>query len=125
MNILRITTSAIAGILLMGTAARADDVADFYRGKRINLVIGYGTGGGYDTYARLLARFIGSNIPGKPNVIAQNMPGAGSRGAANWLFNVAPRDGTAIAMLSQSTPIDQALGATGIQFDARRFNWIG
>ena len=125
MNILRTTAAAITATLLLGTGARADDVADFYRGKRINLVIGYGTGGGYDTYARLLARFIGKNLPGNPNVIAQNMPGAGSRGAANWLFNVAPRDGTAIAMLSQSTPVDQALGAAGIQFDARRFNWIG
>jgi tripartite-type tricarboxylate transporter receptor subunit TctC len=125
MNILRTTAAVITATLLFGTVAQADDVADFYRGKRINLVIGYGTGGGYDTYARLLARFIGKNLPGNPNVIAQNMPGAGSRGAANWLFNVAPRDGTAIAMLSQSTPIDQALGAAGIQFDARRFNWIG
>ena len=125
MNVLRTTAAAITATLLLGTGARADDVADFYRGKRINLVIGYGTGGGYDTYARLLARFIGKNLPGNPNVIAQNMPGAASRGAANWLFNVAPRDGTAIAMLSQSTPVDQALGAAGIQFDARRFNWIG
>jgi tripartite-type tricarboxylate transporter receptor subunit TctC len=125
MNILRITPVAVAAMLVFGTAARTDDVADFYRGKRINLVIGYGTGGGYDTYARLLARFIGNNIPGTPNIIAQNMPGAGSRGAANWLANVAPRDGTVIAMLSQSTPVDQALGESGIQFDVRRFNWIG
>src|SRR4051812_44492530 len=117
------TAAAFAGVLLSCASSQAQE--DFYRGKRINLVIGYGTGGGYDTYARLLARFIGNHIPGRPNIIAQNMPGAGSRGAANWLFNVAPRDGTAIAMLSQSTPIDQALGATGIQFDARRFNWIG
>src|SRR5437764_12244745 len=125
MNFLRMTAVAIAGALLFSTAALADDVADFYRGKRINLVIGYGTGGGYDTYARLLARFIGKNLPGNPNVIAQNMPGAGSRGAANWLYNVAPRDGTVIAMLSQSTPVDQALGEAGIQFDVRRLNWIG
>src|SRR4051812_18258721 len=105
--------------------ARADDVADFYRGKRINLVIGYGSGGGYDTYARLLTRFIGEHIPGNPTIVPQNMPGAGSRGAANWLANVAPKDGTVISMLSQSTPTDQALGQPGIQFDVRRFNWIG
>lgn len=120
---MKITTFAIAAILLSFATAKAQD--DFYRGKRINLVIGYGTGGGYDTYARLLARFIGNHIPGRPNIIAQNMPGAGSRGAANWLYNVAPRDGTVIAMLSQSTPADQALGESGVQFDARRFNWIG
>jgi tripartite-type tricarboxylate transporter receptor subunit TctC len=73
----------------------------------------------------LLARFIGEHIPGKPTVIAQNMPGAGSRNAANWLYKVAPKDGTVLAVLSQATPADQALGQPGIQFDARQFNWIG
>jgi len=111
--------------LAIAAPARADSVADFYRGKRINLVIGFGTGGGYDTYARLLARFIGEHIPGNPGVVAQNMPGAGSRGAANWLYRVAPKDGTVIATLGQGTATDQALGQPGIQFDARRFNWIG
>jgi tripartite-type tricarboxylate transporter receptor subunit TctC len=105
--------------------AAAEDVADFYRGKRINLVVGYGTGGGYDLYARMLGRFLGEHIPGKPTIIAQNMPGAGSRGAANWLYNVAPKDGTVIATLSQTTPTDQALGQAGVQFDVRKFNWIG
>jgi len=111
--------------LAIAAPARADSVADFYRGKRINLVIGFGTGGGYDSYARLLARFIGEHIPGNPGVVAQNMPGAGSRGAANWLYRVAPKDGTVIATLGQATATDQALGQPGIQFDARRFNWLG
>src|ERR1700736_1681957 len=122
----------IAGLLLaaalplcMAVPALADDVADFYRGKRISLVVGYGTGGGYDLYARMLGRFMGDHIPGKPTIIAQNMPGAGSRGAANWLYKVAPRDGTVIATLSQTTPTDQALGQPGVQFDVRKFNWIG
>ncbi len=80
----------LAGLLLavalpLRIAAPADDVADFYRGKRINLVVGYGTGGGYDLSARMLGRFMGDHIPGKPTIIAQNMPGAGSRGAANCL----------------------------------------
>ncbi len=122
------TIRRIFAALLIASLASpcgAQTVADFYRGKRVNLVIGYGPGGGYDTYARLLARFIGEHIPGKPTVVSQNMPGAGSRGAANWLYNVAPKDGTVIAMLSQGTPTDQALGQPGIQFDARRFNWIG
>ena len=112
---------------LLGTAAlpAAADVADFYRGKRINFVIGFGTGGGYDIYARLFARFVGEHIPGNPTVVPQNMPGAGSRRAANWLYAVAPKDGTAIACLGQATPTDQALGQAGIQFDARKFNWIG
>jgi tripartite-type tricarboxylate transporter receptor subunit TctC len=119
---------ALAAASLLGSAAlpaSADDVADFYRGKRINFVIGYGTGGGYDIYARLFARFIGEHIPGNPTVVPQNMPGAGSRRAANWLYSVAPKDGTTIACLGQATPTDQALGQPGIQFDARKFNWIG
>src|SRR6266436_5982423 len=120
-------TMLVAATLLGANAslAAADDVADFYRGKRINFVIGYGTGGGYDIYARLFARFIGEHIPGNPTVVPQNMPGAGSRRAANWLYAVAPKDGTAIACLGQATPTDQALGQPGIQFDARKFNWIG
>src|SRR5712671_1938088 len=125
MHILRMAGAVVAATLLVNAAAAADDVADFYRGKRVNLVIGYGPGGGYDTYARLLARFIGEHIPGNPTVIAQNMPGAGSRGAANWLYNVAPKDGTVVATLSQTTPTDQALGQPGIQFEAQKFNWIG
>jgi len=117
----------LVAAMLIGAAASpaAADVADFYRGKRINFVIGYGTGGGYDIYARLFARFIGDHIPGNPTVVPQNMPGAGSRRAANWLYAVAPKDGTAIACLGQATPTDQALGQPGIQFDARKFNWIG
>jgi tripartite-type tricarboxylate transporter receptor subunit TctC len=115
----------VTAFLAFAVPARADSVADFYRGKRINLVIGYGTGGGYDSYARLLARFLGEHIPGNPGIIAQNMPGAGSRGAANWLYRIAPKDGTVIATLGQGTATDQALGQPGIQFDARRFNWIG
>jgi tripartite-type tricarboxylate transporter receptor subunit TctC len=117
--------ASCALLALTSAQAVADPIEDFYRGKRVTLVIGYGTGGGYDTYARLFARFVGEHIPGKPTVIAQNMPGAGSRGAANWLYNVAPKDGTVIATLSQTTPTDQALGQSGIQFDARRYNWIG
>jgi tripartite-type tricarboxylate transporter receptor subunit TctC len=122
-----ILTTLVAATLLGSPAlpAAAADVSDFYRGKRINFVIGYGTGGGYDIYARLFARFIVEHIPGNPTVVPQNMPGAGSRRAANWLYSVAPKDGTVLACLGQATPTDQALGQPGIQFDARKFNWIG
>jgi tripartite-type tricarboxylate transporter receptor subunit TctC len=117
---------AVATLLgSLAVPAAATDVSDFYRGKRVNFVIGYGTGGGYDIYARLFVRFIGEHIPGNPTVVPQNMPGAGSRRAANWLYAVAPKDGTVLASLGQATPIDQALGQPGIQFDARKFNWIG
>jgi tripartite-type tricarboxylate transporter receptor subunit TctC len=120
----RILAPLLAAALFAAPAA-ADEVADFYRGKRITLVIGYGPGGGYDLYARLFARFLGEHIPGKPTLVAQNMPGAGSRTAANWLYRLAPKDGTVIATLGQATPADQALGQPGVQFDVRRFNWIG
>jgi tripartite-type tricarboxylate transporter receptor subunit TctC len=127
MKCLPVVTVLLAGSLLSGLAApaRADDVADFYRGKRVSLIIGFGTGGGYDLYARMFGRFLGEHIPGKPTIVAQNMPGAGSRSAANWLSKIAPKDGTVIACLGQATPTDQALGQPGVQFDARKFNWIG
>src|SRR5438874_3383419 len=120
MLIVRILLFSLAAALV-SAPARAQSVADFYRGKRINLIIGYGTGGGYDQYARLLGHYIGEHIPGNPTIVPQNMPGAGSRSAANWLYRVAPKDGTVIATLGQGTAVDQALGQPGIQFDARRF----
>src|SRR5262249_12289146 len=81
-------------IVLAGPAAAAADVADFYRGKRINMIVSYGTGGGYDVYARVLSRHMSRHIPGNPSIIIQNMPGAGSLRGANYIYNVAPRDGT-------------------------------
>jgi tripartite-type tricarboxylate transporter receptor subunit TctC len=127
MKICHLPTALLTCVLLAGVTppAAADPVADFYRGRQISLIIGYASGGGYDAYARMLARFISYHIPGNPTIVAQNMPGAGSRGAANWLYKVAPKDGTVIATLSQTTPIDQALDKPGIQFDSRKFNWIG
>src|SRR5262245_22579469 len=123
------TLAALTTALLIATSTTAiaqnDEVADFYRGKTVRLVIGYGPGGGYDVYGKFLARYLGEHIPGKPTVIAQNMPGAGSRSAANWLYKVAPKDGTVLAVLGQATPADQALGQPGVQFDVRQFNWIG
>ena len=101
MFMLRVLLLPLAVASFAATPVGAEPVADFYRGKRINLVIGYGTGGGYDSYARLLARFLGEHIPGNPGIIAQNMPGAGSRNAANWLYRIAPKDGTVIATLGQ------------------------
>ena len=105
--------------------AIAADVGDFYRGRQVELVIGMDVGGGYDTYARLIGRYLGKYIPGNPTFIPQNMTGAGSRTAANWLYNVAPRDGSVIGSLTEGTPLDQARKQPGIQFDATKFNWIG
>lgn len=124
----RAVPATIAAVLVMFgmvNRAAAQPVADFYKGKQMPLVIGYGVGGGYDQYARVLARFMGAHIPGEPTLVVQNMPGAGSRKAANWLYNIAPKDGGVLATLGQNTPTDQALGQPGIQFDAAKFNWIG
>jgi tripartite-type tricarboxylate transporter receptor subunit TctC len=103
----------------------ADDPATFYRGKQIRMVINTDPGGGYDLYARLVGRYLQRHIPGNPTIVPENMPGAGGHTAANWLYNIAPKDGTVIGALEQSTPSDQAMGVLGVQFDATRFNWIG
>ena len=106
--------------------AKADAVADFYRGKTVTLVVGYGPGGGYDVYARLVGRHLGRHIPGNPTVVVQNMPGAGSLRAVNWLNNLAPRDGTAIAHFARNMPLMGMLGNNAnAQFDPRKFNWLG
>lgn len=97
-----------------------------YQSKdRINVLIGYEPGGGYDVYGRFVARFLGKFLSGNPQVVPQNMPGAGSLHAANHIFNVAPKDGTVIGTVSQSLPLMQLLGQPGILFDADRFVWLG
>src|SRR5437868_11015034 len=91
-----------AFVVLAAQEARADDVAEFYKGKRINLIVSYGTGGGYDVYARVLAHHIGKHIPGNPTIVVQNMPGAGSLRGTNYLYNVAPKDGTAFGTFARN-----------------------
>jgi tripartite-type tricarboxylate transporter receptor subunit TctC len=114
-----------AGCLALSAAHAADPVADFYKGKHVDMVIGSPTGGGYDLYARLLARHLANHIPGNPTIVPRNMPGAGTLVAANWLYNVAPKDGTVLGSVNQTVAADQAKGADGVQYDARQFAWIG
>ncbi|MDB5650264.1 MAG: hypothetical protein JWL62_1784 [Hyphomicrobiales bacterium] len=118
---------ALALTLAMAVApAQAESVAEFYKGKTVQLVVGYGPGGGYDVYARLLARFLGKHIPGNPTVIVQNMPGAGSLRAANYLYATAPRDGTVIGTFARNMPLMGVLGGnSNVQFDPRKFTWLG
>jgi tripartite-type tricarboxylate transporter receptor subunit TctC len=105
---------------------QVDTAAHFYKGKQLNLIVGYGPGGGYDVYARLLARHFGRFIPGNPNVVVQNMPGAGSLRAVNYLYNVAPKDGTTIAMFSRNMPLIGLLGSnSNVQFNPRKLTWVG
>ena len=108
-----------------GTAVSQQAVEDFYRGKKIDLIIGYSPGGTYDLYARLVARHLADFIPGKPLIVPRNMPGAGSRAAANWVYNVAPKDGTVLATADQSLSLEQAAGDKRINFDTRKFIYIG
>jgi tripartite-type tricarboxylate transporter receptor subunit TctC len=112
-------------LLLAMPSGQAQPVADFYRGRTIQLLIGYTAGGGYDLNARVLARHIGKHIPGNPNVVAQNMAGAGSLRLANFLYNVAPKDGTAIGMVGRGMAMEPLIGGSATQYDARRYTWIG
>jgi tripartite-type tricarboxylate transporter receptor subunit TctC len=92
-----VTAVALAGAFLISAGIVAADAADFYQGKQLTIIVGSSSGGGYDTYARAISRHISRFLPGKPTVVVQNMPGAGSVKASNYLYNVAPKDGTAIA----------------------------
>src|SRR5215470_9224967 len=111
-----LATVALAAVLVV-RAAQADDVAQFYKGKQLNLIVGYGPGGGYDIYARVLARHLGRYIPGNPTVVPKNMEGAGSLRLANWLYNVAPKDGSAFGMIGRGTGFDPLLGHKSAQFE--------
>jgi tripartite-type tricarboxylate transporter receptor subunit TctC len=108
------------------TAARSQQsVEDFYRGKKIDLIIGYSSGGTYDLYARLVARHLGQHIPGKPLIVPRNMPGAGSRAAATSIGTVVPRDGTVLATADQLLALQQAAGDKRVNFDTTKFIYIG
>ena len=105
-------------------AARAQSVVDFYRGKSIDLDIGYSVGGGYDLYARLIARRLSDHIPGNPTIVPKNIEGAGSLRLANYLYAAAPSDGAVIGATSRGA-FDPLLNETGARFDASKFSWIG
>ncbi len=126
MGSLRARAGAILASLLVAGSAAAQTPADFYRGKTIQFLIGYEPGTGYDLYARLLTRYYGKHIPGAPNVVPQNMPGAGSIKAANYLYEISPRDGTQLGMTGRGTPMTPLLGGKGATFkDNASFSWIG
>jgi tripartite-type tricarboxylate transporter receptor subunit TctC len=107
------------------TPALADPVEDFYRGRTITLIVGYTVGGGYDVYARVLARHMSRHIPGNPSIVPQNLAGAGSLRSANYLYNAAPKDGTAIGTFGRGMAMEPLIGTSSTQFDATRFGWLG
>jgi len=111
---------------LLGLApACADEVADFYRGKELRLVIGASVGGGYDIYARAIAKHLSAHIPGNPAIVPQDMPAGGGLAAANHIYNVAARDGTVIGALQNTVPLEPFFNNRQAQFDAEKFGWLG
>jgi tripartite-type tricarboxylate transporter receptor subunit TctC len=120
----RILSLALALVAVVPTSARAD-IAEFYRGKNLRILVGYGPGAGYDVFARLLGRHIARYIPGRPTIVIQNMPGAASLTMTNYMYNVAARDGTAIGLPARGLFIEPLFGNDNAKFEARKFTWIG
>ena len=116
---------AVATLLLTGGGALAQPAGDLYKGRNVDLYIGYSAGGGYDLYARAVARYIGRHLPGNPTITPRNMEGAGSLRLANWLYNLGPKDGLSFGTFARGTAFDPLFGATQAQFDAAKYNWIG
>jgi tripartite-type tricarboxylate transporter receptor subunit TctC len=125
-NLLRALAGAALTALAAASPVQAQDaVAQFYKGKQINLYIGTSPGGGYDTYARLLARRFSSYIPGNPAIIPQNMPGAGSNKLASFMYSVAPKDGTAVGAIFSGAILQPLVGDTPTQHDPSKFIYLG
>ena len=118
-------SAALALVLFSNATQRALAQDPFFKGKTINLVVGYSAGGGYDQYARLAARHLGRHIPGTPNIIVQNMPGAASIKSVLYLDTVAPRDGSVITTFNFGQIGDSRMMPEKVKVDFRKFNWIG
>ena len=121
----RIVAAALVVLCALTAPASAQTPDEFYRGKQIRIVVGTAAGGDYDVWARLLARHLVRYLPGNPGIVVENMPGAGSLVATNHLYNVAPRDGTVIGMMSRSMPAAAVMGVPNVRFDPVKFNWLG
>jgi tripartite-type tricarboxylate transporter receptor subunit TctC len=121
-------TCLFAALALTGASTSAiaqGAVADFYKRTNITVLVGSGTGGGYDAYARLLSRHMGRFVPGSPSAIVQNMPGAGGLKSANHLYMIAPKDGSTLAILHNTLTLNQIAGSSSVSYDMRRFAWLG
>jgi tripartite-type tricarboxylate transporter receptor subunit TctC len=116
--------SGVAAVLIAAAAmAQVPEIS--FAGKTVTMIIGFGPGGGYDLWARTIARHLGKHLPGNPIVAPQNLEGAGSYRAANFIYNVAPKDGTAIGAIARDAVLGPLTGAPGAQFDATKFSWLG
>ncbi len=122
----RLAGMAAAGIVATSTApASADAVSEFYSGRSFEIHVGFAAGGGYDTYARLLSRYIGDHIPGKPTVIVKNRTGSATIKLSNILYNKGPMDGSVMGMVARGIPTHEMLGGKGAKFDPTKFHWVG
>ena len=126
---MRVGIGAVAGFAMLSalgmTPAAAQSAEQPYAGKSVNMIIGFGAGGGYDRWARVIGRHIGKHLPGKPSVIPQNMPGAGSYVAASYIYNVAPKDGTVFGAIARDAALGPLSGAPGAKFDPLKISWMG
>jgi tripartite-type tricarboxylate transporter receptor subunit TctC len=120
---MRTLAISMIALLALGAPAQAQSVEEFYRGKTVNMVVGFTAGGGYDVYARVLARHLGRHIPGNPNVVVQNMPGAGSLKATQYVYGIAPKDGTVLATVSRGMVTEPLY--SDAKFDATKLTWLG
>jgi tripartite-type tricarboxylate transporter receptor subunit TctC len=118
-------TFAAALLLLPAVPAAAQSVEQFYRGRTIDMIVGYPAGGSNDVYARAVAHHIGKHLPGRPTTVMRNMPGGGSIVAANHIYNVAPKDGSVLGILAATNALDEKLGAPGVKFETAKFTWVG
>ena len=123
------TMSVAAGAILIAAAAHADSATDeaaaYFKGKDITIYIGYSPGGNYDLYGRLVAKHMSRHMPGHPNFIPKNMPGAGSLRLAKYIYTAAPKDGTVIGIVARGIPFAPLFGIAGADYDPTKFNWLG
>ena len=124
-NALSAGTIVLASNAAQGPALAQTQVADFYKGKTMEMIVPTSPGGDYDLRARLVSRHLGRLIPGNPTIIVKNMPGGLGVAASNYMYNIAPKDGTSLQIIFQNMPILQAVKQPGVQFDVREFGWLG
>lgn len=115
----------VTGLCCAATAVQADAISDFYKDKTLKIIVGHQPGTGFDTYARVLAPFMKKHMPGNPNVVVQNMNGASGLVSLNWLYNIAPKDGTVFATMVFTAPFEPLIGAGKGKFNAAKLTWIG
>jgi tripartite-type tricarboxylate transporter receptor subunit TctC len=120
-----VIAATLAALVAAAPVHSQESVEQFFRGKTVNIYVGSSAGGGYDTYARLLARHFGKHIPGQPTIVVQNMPGAGSNKAAGYIYSVAPKDGTAIGAIFPGAMLQPLLGDTAVQHEPNKSIYLG